>query len=336
MGVNFQQSAQVAAYVFKQRLLRREKYPLVLMLEPLLRCNLACGGCGKIQYPDEILDMRLTPRQCWDAIEECGAPMVSIAGGEPLIHKEIGEIVRGFVERKKFIYLCTNAILLEKKLSLFEPSKYLTFSIHMDGPEKLHDTMVCRDGVYQKAVAAIKAAKAAGFQVTTNTTVFRGEDPAEIRAMFDEMKALGVDGFMISPGYSYEKAPQQELFLQREETVALFRQILDGHKEKGWQFNQSPFFLEFLQGKHPQYDCTPWGMPLRSVFGWQKPCYLLQEGYAQSYKELLETTDWSQYGCKSGNSKCANCMVHSGYEATAVNDHFARPGASLVAALSGS
>lgn len=335
MGVNFQQSAQVAGYVFKQRLLRREKYPLVLMLEPLLRCNLACGGCGKIQYPDDVLDMRLTPQQCMDAIDECGAPMVSIAGGEPLIHKEIDQIVKGFVERKKYIYLCTNAILLEKNLHRFEPSKYLTFSIHMDGNEKLHDTMVCREGVYKKAVAAIKAAKAAGFTVTTNTTVFRGENPKDIREMFDEMKALGVDGFMISPGYSYEKAPQQDLFLQREETIELFKQILDGHKEKGWAFNQSPFFLEFLQGKHTGYDCTPWGMPLRSVFGWQKPCYLLQEGYAKSYKELLETTDWSSYGCKSGNPKCANCMVHSGYEATAVNDHFARPGASLVAALSG-
>lgn len=335
MGVNFQQSATVAAYVFKQRLLRREKYPLVLMLEPLLRCNLACGGCGKIQYPDEVLDQRLSPQQCWDAIEECGAPAVSIAGGEPLIHKEIDQIVRGLVERKKYIYLCTNALLLEKKLPLFQPSKYLTFSVHLDGPENVHDRTVCRTGVYKKAVAAIKAAKALGFTVTTNSTIFRGEDPHEMRAFFDEMMAMGLDGMMISPGYSYEKAPQQELFLQREETTELFAKMLDGYKEKGWKFNQSPFFLEFLQGKHPEYDCTPWGMPLRNVFGWQRPCYLMQEGYASSWKELIETTEWSNYGHKSGNPKCANCMVHCGFEATAVNDHFARPGASLVNALSG-
>jgi len=335
VGVNFQQSATVAAYVFKQRLLRREKYPLVLMLEPLLRCNLACGGCGKIQYPDEVLDQRLSPQQCWDAIEECGAPAVSIAGGEPLIHKEIDQIVRGLVERKKYIYLCTNALLLEKKLHLFQPSKYLTFSVHLDGPENVHDRTVCREGVYKKAVAAIKAAKALGFTVTTNSTIFRGEDPHEMRAFFDDMMAMGVDGMMISPGYSYEKAPQQELFLQREETTDLFAKLLEGHKEKGWKFNQSPFFLEFLQGKHPEYDCTPWGMPLRNVFGWQRPCYLMQEGYATSWKELVDTTEWSNYGHKSGNPKCANCMVHCGFEATAVNDHFARPGASLVNALSG-
>lgn len=335
MGVNFQQSATVAAYVFKQRLLRREKYPLVLMLEPLLRCNLACGGCGKIQYPDEVLDQRLSPQQCWDAIEECGAPAVSIAGGEPLIHKEIDQIVRGLVERKKYIYLCTNALLLEKKLHLFQPSKYLTFSVHLDGPENVHDRTVCRTGVYKKAVSAIKAAKALGFTVTTNSTIFRGEDPHEMRAFFDEMMAMGLDGMMISPGYSYEKAPQQELFLQREETTELFAKMLEGYKEKGWKFNQSPFFLEFLQGKHPEYDCTPWGMPLRNVFGWQRPCYLMQEGYASSWKELIETTEWSNYGHKSGNPKCANCMVHCGFEATAVNDHFARPGASLVNALSG-
>lgn len=335
MGVHFQQSASVAAYVLKQRLLRREKYPLVLMLEPLLRCNLECGGCGKIQYPDEVLDKRLTPEECWGALEECGAPMVSIAGGEPLIHKEIDVIVRGFVERKKYVYLCTNALLLEKKLSLFKPSQYLTFNVHMDGPEELHDERVCREGTYKKAVAAIKAAKALGFRVNTNTTVFRGEDPAQIRRMFDDMAALGVDGMTVSPGYSYEKAPQQELFLQREETIALFQEVLKDHKKHAWNFNQSPFFLEFLQGQHEDYDCTPWGMPLRSVFGWQRPCYLLQEGYARTYKELLATTDWAAYGRKSGNPKCANCMVHCGYEATAVNDHFKRPGASLVSALSG-
>ncbi len=336
MGVNVKQSAAVAGYVLKQRLLRRKRYPLVLMLEPLLRCNLACGGCGKIQYPDHILDKRLTPQECWDAAQECGAPVVSIAGGEPLIHPEIGEIVAGYTKRKKFVYLCTNALLLKRKLHLFKPSSYLVLSVHLDGLEERHDQMVCREGVYKKAMEAIRAAKDAGFQVTTNTTIFNGEDPEELRSMFDLLThEVGTDGMMISPGYSYQKAPQQELFLQREQTVELFQKILAGHKEKGWRFNHSPFFLEFLQGKHPEYDCTPWGNPTRTVFGWQKPCYLLGEGYTATYKELIETTDWGAYGQRSGNPKCQNCMVHSGWEATAVNDHFARPVGSLAATLVG-
>ena len=336
MGVSLQQSTKVASYVFKQRLLRRKKYPLVLRLEPLVRCNLACGGCGKIQYPDEVLDKRLSPEEVFEAVEECGAPVVSIAGGEPLIHKEIDQIVAGLVKRKKFIYFCTNAILLEKKLHLFKPSPYLTFSVHMDGLEERHDEMVCRKGVFKKAVSAIKAAKAAGFRVTTNTTIFRGEDPEEIRALFDYLTdELKTDGMMISPGYSYDKAPQQQLFLERQETVDLFSKVLEGHKDKDWEFNHSPFFLEFLQGKQEQYDCTPWGNPTRTVFGWQKPCYLLQEGYAKTYKELIESTKWHEYGRESGNPACQNCMVHSGFEATAVNDHFARPGKSLKNVLTG-
>jgi hopanoid biosynthesis associated radical SAM protein HpnH len=336
MGVNFRQAASVAGYVLKQRLLRRTRYPLVLMLEPLLQCNLSCAGCGKIQFPDHVLDKRLTPEECWEASADCGAPMVSIAGGEPLIHPEIDRIVEGLVKRKRFIYLCTNAILLESKLSLFKPSKYLTFSVHLDGLEARHDHMVCKEGVFKKAVAGIKAAKAAGFQVTTNTTIFRGEQAAELRELFDFARdELNIDGMMISPGYAYDKAPQQELFLQREESYALFREILADHKAKGWKINASPFFLEFLQGKHPEYDCTPWGNPTRTVFGWQKPCYLLDEGYAKSFRELMDTTEWAEYGHRSGNPKCQNCMVSCGFEATAVNDHFSRPGKSLAASIAG-
>jgi hopanoid biosynthesis associated radical SAM protein HpnH len=334
MGVSVKQSAKVAGYVFKQRLLRRKKYPLVLMLEPLLRCNLECIGCGKIQYPDHILDKRLTPEECWDAVEQCGAPVVSIAGGEPMIHPEMPSIIDGYIRRKKYIYLCTNALLLERKLKAYYPSEYLTLSIHLDGVEEHHDEMVSRKGVYKKAVSAIKAAKAAGFKVMTNTTIFNNADANQMREFFDELKEIGTDGMMISPGYSYDKAPRQELFLQREETVELFQKILDGHKGKGWDFNHSPFFLEFLQGKQDHYDCTPWGNPTRTVFGWQKPCYLLGEGYTETYKELIETTEWESYGRKSGNPKCANCMVHSGWEATAVDDHFARPGKSLATVLS--
>lgn len=323
----------LAQYLLKQKLLGKKKYPLVMELEPLFACNLECAGCGKIQYPTEILRKRLSPEDCWQAIEECGAPVVSIAGGEPLAHPEIDKIVAGFVERKKFVYLCTNAILLEQNLHKFTPSPYLIFSIHLDGLEKTHDRVVCKEGVFQTAVRAIKAAKAKGFCVMTNTTIFQGEDVEEFRNFFDFCKKLGVDGMMISPGYAYEKAPQQDIFLAREETKDWFRQALAGWREKKWPFNHSSLYLDFLEGKK-DYDCTAWGIPLRNIFGWQKPCYLMADaGYAKTYQELLETTNWSQYGHRSGNPKCANCMTHCGYEPTAVNDAFAHPWEALKSAL---
>ena len=322
MGVPISQMWTVATYVLRQRLAGRRQYPLVLMLEPLFRCNLACAGCGKIQYPPHVLKRQLTPAECFAAVEECGAPMVSIPGGEPLLHPDIAEIVRGLVARRKYIYLCTNALLLKEKLEegLFKPSKYLTFSVHMDGQEENHDFAVCREGTFKKAIEGIRLAVQMGFRVTTNTTLFQGADPNSVRAFFDEMMALGVEGMMISPGYAYDKAPDQTGFLQRRGTNDLFEMILSNRK-KGWRFNQSPLFLEYLMGKR-EYDCTPWGMPCYNVFGWQKPCYLLQEGYADSYRELLDEVDWSKYGHASGNAKCANCMVHSGYEATAVDHTF--------------
>jgi hopanoid biosynthesis associated radical SAM protein HpnH len=319
MAVPLSQMATVAQYVLTQRLKGVKRYPLVLMLEPLFRCNLACAGCGKIQYPDHILDTRLTPEQCWAAVDECGAPMVSIPGGEPLIHPEMPEIVRGIVARKKYVYLCTNAILLERKLDQYEPSKYLTFSIHLDGLREDHDHAVCRDGVYDVAVRAIKAALKRGHRVTTNTTLFSDANPLRIRRFFDEMMVLGVEGMMISPGYSYTKAPDQEHFLRREKTHALFADILSNRK-RSWRFNQSPLFLEFLMGKL-EYQCTPWGNPTYNIFGWQKPCYLLQDGYAKTFQELLDGTDWDRYGT-GRNEKCADCMVHCGYEASAVADTF--------------
>ena len=322
MGVPISQMWTVATYVLRQKLAGRRQYPLVLMLEPLFRCNLACAGCGKIQYPAHVLKRQLTPEACFEAVDECGAPMVSIPGGEPLLHPQIAEIVRGLVSRRKYVYLCTNALLLKEKLEegLFKPSKYLTFSVHMDGLEENHDFAVCREGTYRKAVEGIRLAVQMGFRVTTNTTLFKGADPNAVRAFFDEMMALGVEGMMISPGYAYEKAPDQSGFLQRQGTHELFEMILSNRKG-GWRFNQSPLFLEYLMGKR-EYDCTPWGMPCFNVFGWQKPCYLLQEGYADSYQELLQEVDWSSYGHASGNAKCANCMVHSGYEATAVDHTF--------------
>jgi len=321
MPVPISQAWTVATYVLKQKLLGRERYPFVLMLEPLFRCNLACAGCGKIQYPPHILKKELTPEECFKAVDECGTPMVSIPGGEPLMHSQIDKIVEGLVARKKYIYLCTNALLLKEKLDLFKPSKYLTFSVHMDGQREHHDFSVCREGGYDLAMEGIREAVQRGFRVTTNTTLFDGADPNSVRAFFDEMMELGVEGMMLSPGYSYDKAPDQKHFLGRARTRRLFRAILSNRK-KNWQFNQSPLFLEFLMGKQ-QYACTPWGMPTYNIFGWQKPCYLLQDGYADTFQELLDSVEWQNYGTESGNPKCANCMVHSGYEASAVDHTFA-------------
>jgi hopanoid biosynthesis associated radical SAM protein HpnH len=320
MAVPLSQMWTVGSYVVRQKLKGRKRYPLVLMLEPLFRCNLACAGCGKIQYPGHVLKMQLTPEECFRAAEECAAPTVAIPGGEPLLHPEIGEIVAGLVARKKYIYLCTNALLLRQKIDLFTPSKYLTFSVHLDGQRDHHDFSVCLEGGYDLAVEGIKEALRRGFRVTTNTTLFDGADPTSVRSFFDEMMELGIEGMMLSPGYSYEKAPDQHHFLGRARTRRLFRAILANRKET-WRFNMSPLFLEFLMGKR-DYPCTAWGMPTYNVFGWQKPCYLLQDGYADSFEELLATTDWEHYGTESGNPKCANCMVHSGYEASAVNDTF--------------
>jgi hopanoid biosynthesis associated radical SAM protein HpnH len=320
MAVPVSQMWTVATYVLRQKLARRKRYPLVLMLEPLFRCNLACAGCGKIQYPAHILKKDLTPEECFRAVDECGAPVVSIPGGEPLMHPQIREIVEGLVARKKYIYLCTNALLLRDKLHLFKPSKYLSFSVHVDGQREHHDFSVCREGGYDIAVAAIRDAVQAGFRVTTNTTLFDGADPQSVRVFFDEMMGLGVESMMLSPGYSYDKAPDQKHFLGRARTRRLFRTMLSNRK-KSWRFNQSPLFLEYLMGKR-NYNCTPWGMPTYNLFGWQKPCYLLQDGYVDSYKELMDTTDWEAYGTQSGNPQCANCMVHCGYEPTSVDDTF--------------
>ena len=327
MPVPVSQTWTVASYVLRQKLSGRTRYPLVLMLEPLFRCNLACAGCGKIQYPAHILKKDLSPEECFRAVDECGAPMVSIPGGEPLMHPEIDQIVEGLVARKKYIYLCTNALLLKEKIHLFKPSKYLTFSVHLDGQREEHDLAVCREGGYDIAVDAVKEALRLGFRVTTNTTLFDGANPKSVRAFFDEMMDLGVEGMMLSPGYSYDKAPDQKHFLGRARTRRMFRAILSNRK-KSWRFNLSPLFQEFLMGKRT-YTCTPWGMPTYNVFGWQKPCYLLQDGYAETFAELMATTEWKNYGTESGNPACANCMVHSGYEASAVNATFSSLGGFL-------
>jgi hopanoid biosynthesis associated radical SAM protein HpnH len=324
MAVPLLQKARIGAYIVGQELTGNRRYPLVLMLEPLFRCNLACAGCGKIDYPDDILNQRLSVDECLAAVDECGAPVVSIAGGEPLLHKEIGAIVEGIVKRRKFVYLCTNALLMQKRLGLFRPSPYFVWSVHLDGDREMHDRSVCEEGVYERAVAAISLAKARGFRVNINCTLFNDANPERVARFFDSTAELGIDGITVSPGYAYERAPDQAHFLTRARTKQLFRDIFRrGRDSRAWSFSQSSLFLDFLAGNR-EYHCTPWGNPTRNVFGWQRPCYLLGEGYARSFRELMDETDWDAYGTGK-YEKCADCMVHSGYEASAVRDAVRHP-----------
>ncbi|HXW24470.1 MAG TPA: adenosyl-hopene transferase HpnH [Xanthobacteraceae bacterium] len=334
MGIPLKQKIAVGAYVLRQTLAGRKRYPLVLMLEPLFRCNLACAGCGKIDYPDQILNQRLSVDECLEAVDSCGAPVVSIAGGEPLLHRELPEVVRGIIARGKFVYLCTNALLMEKKLDQYRPSPYFVWSVHLDGDREDHDRSVCQQGVFDRAVAAIKAAKARDFRVNINCTLFNNADAQRTAAFFDYVREIGVDAITVSPGYAYERAPDQQHFLNRATTKRLFRDIFRrGNGGRAWSFSQSSLFLDFLAGNQ-EYRCTPWGNPTRTVFGWQRPCYLVGEGYVRTFRELMEETDWDAYG--TGNyEKCANCMVHCGYEATAVKDAIAHPLKALAASVRG-
>jgi len=332
MAVPFFKEIKIGAYLMRQKLMGNKRYPLVLMLEPLFRCNLACSGCGKIDYPDPILNRRLSVKECLDAVDECGAPMVAIPGGEPLIHKDIGEIVRGIVARKKFVSLCTNALLLEKKLHEFEPSPYLFFSVHVDGIKKHHDKSVCMEGGFERAISGVKAALAKGFAVNVNATIFDGHPAEDIAEFLDMARDLGV-GVSISPGYAYERAPDQQHFLARQKTKELFRKVFALGKGRDWKLMHSGMFLDFLAGNQEAH-CTPWGMPTRNIFGWQKPCYLLGEGYVKTYKELMETTDWDSYGT-GAYEKCANCMAHCGYEPTAADMTIKHPLKALKIALFG-
>lgn len=324
MSVPIRQQISVASYLFKQKLKGIRRYPLVLMLEPLFRCNLACAGCGKIDYPDEILNQRLSVEECLAAVDECGAPIVSIAGGEPLLHKELPQIVEGLIARKKYVYLCSNALLLKKRMDDYQPSPYLNFSIHLDGNRMRHDASVCQEGVFDRAVEVIEMALQRGFRVTVNCTLFQGETPDEVAEFLDYTKKLGVEAVTIAPGFSYEHAPAQDVFIKMRESKELFREVFKIGKNRKWNLNHSSLYLDYLAGNQ-DYHCTPWGNPTRNVFGWQKPCYLLaDEGYAPSFNALLEETHWDKYG-NTKNPKCANCMAHCGFEATAVEDALARP-----------
>ena len=334
MGIPLGQALAVGAYVLRQHLQGRKRYPLVLMLEPLFRCNLACAGCGKIDYPDKILDQRLSVADSLHAIDECGAPVVVLAGGEPLLHRELPEIVEGALAKGKYVTVCTNALLMEKKLDHYRPHGRFNWSVHLDGDKAMHDRSVCKTGVYDRAVAAIKTAKAKGFRVNINCTLFSDAEPERVAAFFDTVTTLGIDGITVSPGYAYERAPDQQHFLNRTRTKQLFRDIFRQEKgRKRWSLFQSGLFLDFLAGNQT-YHCTPWGNPTRTVFGWQRPCYLLGEGYAKTFKELMEDTDWDRYG--TGNyEKCADCMVHSGFEASAVMDAVRKPWKAAKVALAG-
>ena len=338
MAIPLLQMYKVARYIAGRKLRGDKRYPLVLMLEPLFQCNLACAGCGKIDYPKEILQKRVSVQDALQAVDECGAPIVSIPGGEPLIHKEMPQIVAGIVARKKFVYLCTNAILLSKHIDEYRPSPYLTFSIHLDGNQHRHDESVCQEGVFEKAVDAIKLARGKGFRVTINCTLFNGEEPADVAEFFDTAMELGIEGITVSPGYSYHHAPRQDVFLGRSASKQLFRNIFKQRRrpvgKPAWSFNHSALFLDFLAGNQT-YQCTPWSNPTYNLFGWQKPCYLLSdEGYAPTYKALIEDTEWDKYGVGK-NPRCDNCMAHCGFEGTAVNDAFSNPIKALLTSLRG-
>jgi hopanoid biosynthesis associated radical SAM protein HpnH len=333
MGIPLRQQVKVGAYILKQHLMGRKRYPLVLMLEPLFKCNLACAGCGKIDYPDPILNKRLSVAECLDAVDQCGAPVVAIAGGEPLLHKEMPEIVKGILAKGKIVILCTNALLLGKRIGDYTPHPRFTWDIHLDGDKAQHDWAVSQAGVYDRAVAALKDAKARGFRVAINATLFNNADPERMARFFDDVTTMKVDAIMVSPGYAYERAPDQQHFLNRRKTKELFRGIFARGKGKGWKMGNSPLFLDFLSGNQT-YKCTPWGNPTRNIFGWQRPCYLVGEGYAKTFAELMDETEWDKYGV--GNyEKCADCMVHSGFEATAVVDAVKRPWKALAVQMRG-
>ena len=317
MGIPLRQAVRVGAHLLKQKLARREKFALTLELEPLFACNLACAGCGKIQHPASVLKQRMPVEQAIAAVEECGAPIVSIAGGEPLMHPEIDVMVRELVRRKKFVYLCTNALLMPRKIDKLEPSPYFSWAVHIDGLEQRHDESVCKKGVFAQAVENVKEAQRRGFRVTTNSTFFSNDSPSSVIEVLDYLNnELEVDKMMVSPAYAYDKAPDQEHFLGVTETRELFRKVFADGRRKKWRFNHSPLFLDFLEGK-VDFACTAWAIPSYSLYGWQRPCYLMSDGYASSYQELLEETDWSAYG-RGKDPRCANCMAHCGYEPTAV------------------
>ncbi|SDF09527.1 adenosyl-hopene transferase HpnH [Pseudonocardia oroxyli] len=317
MGMPMRQSIRLGTYLMKQKIKRVDKFPLLVELEPLFACNLKCNGCGKIQQPAHLLKQRMPVEQAVNAIVESGAPMVSIAGGEPLMHKEMDVIVQRLLDLDKIVFLCTNAVLLPKHLHRFTPHKNFAWMVHIDGLRERHDESVSKEGVFDQAVEAIRMAKEAGFRVNTNTTFFDTDTPQDVIDVLDYLNdELGVDLMQISPGYAYEKAPDQEHFLGVQQTRELFKKAFGDGRRKKWRLNHSPVFLDFLEGR-VDLDCTAWAIPSYSLLGWQKPCYLLDDGHVKTYRELVEGTDWEAYG-RGKDERCANCMAHCGYEPSAV------------------
>ncbi|MEN6464213.1 MAG: adenosyl-hopene transferase HpnH [Syntrophaceae bacterium] len=333
MAIPLIQKYRIAQYIFRQRKSGEKRYPLVLMLEPLFRCNLSCSGCGKINYPDEILDRRLGVGECLGAAEECGAPVVSVAGGETLIHREMPQITAGLVARKRFVYLCTNGVLLKSCLGDYEPSPYLTFSVHLDGHREIHDGLAGRPGVFDSAVEAVRLLKKKGFRFIVNCTIYNRMDAQSIAAFFDYINSLGAEGITLSPGYDFNGSARKGLFLGRQAGAELIKSVLRKGRGRKWRFNHSSLFLDFLAGNR-NYQCTPWGTVTRNVLGWQRPCYLFADSYAGSYRELMDNTEWGRYG-PDRNAHCANCMLHSGFEASAVDDAIDHPFKALFVYLRG-
>jgi hopanoid biosynthesis associated radical SAM protein HpnH len=332
MGIPIFQKARIGKYIISQMLMNHKRFPLVLMLEPLFRCNLRCKGCGKVNYPPDILHKHLSVEECVEAAEECGAPVVSIAGGEPLLHPEITAIVDELISRKRFIYLCTNGLLVKKRFHDFSPSPYLTFNVHLDGMYERHDLAVCRKGAFKEATEAIRELVGAGFRVTTNTTFFKGQTVEDAVRLFDHLSSLGIEAMTVAAGFNYDSADDQDCFLGREGTKELFRAIFQQIKPF-WTFNHSSLYLDFLAGNR-DYNCTPWGNPTRNLFGWQKPCYLLNDGYVATYRELIDNTDWNRYGV-GRDPRCADCMLHCGFEASAVLDTVKHPWRAFTVCLRG-
>ena len=316
-------SVRLAAYMIKNRLKGRKRFPMVTMLEPLEMCNLACVGCGRIHEYKPVMDKMMSVEEALEAVEESGAPLVSIAGGEPTIHPKIDQIINELVRRKYFVYCCTNGILLERVLKKVPPSKYLSWVVHMDGMETRHDEAVARKGVFQKATKAIQTALDGGYRVCTNTTIFRGCDTEDLHALFRSMTEMGVEGCMVSPGYNFEDAPDQDIFLTRQESKKAFREILDEEKTKGMRLYNNPLYLDFLRGKR-DYQCTAWSNPTYTVMGWRKPCYPLADEHVQNVGELFEESLWDHYGVGK-DPRCASCMMHCGFESATIFNAISSP-----------
>ena len=322
MGRPLELALRTGWYIVKNRVMGRKRFPLVTMLEPLEKCNLACEGCGRIREYERVLDRTLSVEHCLAAVEESGAPIVSIAGGEPSLHPQIDDIVKGIIEKKRFVFMCTNALLMERMMKKIPPSKYFCFVVHMDGMEEAHDKSVYRKGVFQIAIRGIRKALDEGYRVTTNTTVFNGVDEEDIVTMFKMLTEMGIEGCMVSPGYQFDTVPNQNLFISRQNARKVFRNILD--PARNIRFYNNPLYLDFLRGDR-EYDCTAWSNPTYTVLGWREPCYLLGDRHTQDINDLFSEEMWSERYGVGNDSRCDNCLMHCGFESASIFGVFDKP-----------